>query len=119
MSLLSTGTFQAGHSNPAPEFVQRISTSYIHRLPKTAVHTIAQREAEVVRVHATFHPGGLNTASMRGFIGEATAIVTEISGDPTLFDRTWITLSETIEGGWGLSGKSVRDQDTQNAETRK
>jgi phenylpyruvate tautomerase PptA (4-oxalocrotonate tautomerase family) len=100
-----------GFGDPAPEFVQRISTSYIHRLPKTSVHTIAQSQAEVVRLHITFHPGGLDTARMRSFIAEATEIVTKISGDPSLFDRTWVTLSETIEGGWGLSGKSVRDRD--------
>ena len=100
-----------GFGDPAPEFVQRISTSYIHRLPRSAVHTIAQGQAEVVRLHVTCHPGGLDTARMRAFIGEATGIVTEIAGDPGLFDRVWVTLSETVEGGWGISGKSVRDRD--------
>ncbi|WP_158807354.1 hypothetical protein [Beijerinckia sp. L45] len=104
-----------GFGDPAPEFVQRISTAYIHRLPITSVHTIAQGQARVVRVHATYHPGGLDTLRMRGFIAEATQIVVDTTGDPNLFDRTWITLSETVEGGWGINGKSVRDKTSQAA----
>jgi len=51
---------------------------------------------------------------MRAFIAEATEIVTKISGDPSLFGRTWVTLSETIEGGWGINGKSIRDPESKN-----
>ena len=99
-----------GFGDPAPAYVQRISTAYIHRMPKGAVHTIATADAEIVRIHATFHPGGLDTERMRAFIAEATSIVADIADDPELLHRTWVTLSETVEGGWGVDGKSIRDR---------
>jgi hypothetical protein len=103
-----------GFEDPVPEYVQRISTAYVHRLPVASIQTIAESEAKVVRIHATYHPGGLDTPRMRGFIAEATQIVSDVSGDPGLFDRTWVTLAETVEGGWGVSGKSIRDQNSKN-----
>lgn len=109
-SLITCLVRHEGFGDPAPEFVQHVSTAYIHRMPRGAVHTIAESRAEVVRLHVTFHPGGLDTGRMRGFIAEAPGIVTEISGKPGLFNRIWVTLCETVEGGWGIGGKSIRDR---------
>jgi hypothetical protein len=115
LALITCLVRHEGFGDPAPEYVQRISSAYVHRVPGGSVHTIAQSPAKIVRVHATFHPGGLTTESMRGFIAEATHIVTDFSGDLSLFDRIWVTLCETVEGGWGVSGKSIRDRTPQTA----
>ena len=37
-------------------------------------------------------------------VKELTEIVAAASGDPTLAARTWVLLTESPEGGWGVSG---------------
>jgi phenylpyruvate tautomerase PptA (4-oxalocrotonate tautomerase family) len=39
-----------------------------------------------------------------GVVRELTDIVTAAAGDPTLPDRTWVLISESPEGGWGING---------------
>ena len=33
-----------------------------------------------------------------------TDLVATAGGDPSLSERTWVLLTEAVEGGWGLSG---------------
>ena len=37
-------------------------------------------------------------------VKEATEIVAKISGDASLPARTWVLLTEAVEGGWGMFG---------------
>jgi phenylpyruvate tautomerase PptA (4-oxalocrotonate tautomerase family) len=35
---------------------------------------------------------------------EMTEIVAAAVGDPTVADRTWVLISESPDGGWGING---------------
>jgi hypothetical protein len=35
-----------------------------------------------------------------------TAKVAKAAGDPTLAQRTWVLITESPEGGWGISGQA-------------
>jgi hypothetical protein len=37
-------------------------------------------------------------------VGQFTDLVTAAAGDPSLSNRTWVLLTEAIDGGWGLAG---------------
>jgi phenylpyruvate tautomerase PptA (4-oxalocrotonate tautomerase family) len=37
-------------------------------------------------------------------VQELTEIVAAAAGDPTLTERTWVLLTESPEGGWGVKG---------------
>lgn len=39
-----------------------------------------------------------------GVVKELTEIVVAAAGDPTLADRTWVLITESPEGGWGIDG---------------
>jgi phenylpyruvate tautomerase PptA (4-oxalocrotonate tautomerase family) len=39
-----------------------------------------------------------------GVVRELTDIVAAAAGDPTLTERTWVLLTESPEGGWGVAG---------------
>jgi phenylpyruvate tautomerase PptA (4-oxalocrotonate tautomerase family) len=39
-----------------------------------------------------------------GVVKELTEIVAEAAGDPSLPDRTWVLITESPEGGWGIGG---------------
>ena len=46
-----------------------------------------------------------------GVVGELTAIVAAAAGDPSLSERTWVLLTESPEGGWGLAGHASTGAD--------
>jgi phenylpyruvate tautomerase PptA (4-oxalocrotonate tautomerase family) len=39
-----------------------------------------------------------------GVVKELTDIVANAAGDPTVTSRTWVLLTESPEGGWGVAG---------------
>jgi phenylpyruvate tautomerase PptA (4-oxalocrotonate tautomerase family) len=46
-----------------------------------------------------------------GVVKELTDIVATASGDPTQADRTWVLITESPEGGWGISGHANTSAD--------
>ena len=43
-------------------------------------------------------------ACQLGVTRELTAIIAAAARDPSLRDRTWVLISETPDGGWGIDG---------------
>ena len=41
-----------------------------------------------------------------GVVREMTDIVVAAAGDPSVSDRTWVLISESPDGGWGINGKA-------------
>ena len=37
-------------------------------------------------------------------VKELTEIVVTAAGDPSLAERTWVLITESPEGGWGIDG---------------
>jgi phenylpyruvate tautomerase PptA (4-oxalocrotonate tautomerase family) len=77
--------------------------AYLHCLPKHRVTAGGQPDA-VVRIDVLTPPGILSQEQRTGFTAEATEIVGQVSGDPNLAKRTWVLMSETVDGGWGIAG---------------
>ena len=48
--------------------------------------------------------GVLDPEKQLGVVKELTEIVTAAAGDPSLRDRTWVLITESPEGGWGING---------------
>jgi phenylpyruvate tautomerase PptA (4-oxalocrotonate tautomerase family) len=80
------------------------TSAYIHVLPAAAVHTAGTDRAKTVRVQVLTPPGVLGRDAQRQLVAQATEIVAEVVGDPTVTGRTWVFLTEAAEGGWGISG---------------
>ena len=77
---------------------------YLHELPASAVGTGAGAAATVVRLVVTTPPSVLSREAQKQFVEQATRLVAEAAGDPGQAGRTWVTLTEAAEGGWGVSG---------------
>jgi phenylpyruvate tautomerase PptA (4-oxalocrotonate tautomerase family) len=92
-----------GVGTPTPAHLNNTG-AYIHRLPRSAVHTAGTDSARTVRVQVLTPPGALNRAGQRSLVTEATEIVAKVAGDPSQAQRTWILLTEGVEGGWGTAG---------------
>ena len=68
--------------------------------------TVANGEGDTpyVRVQVLTNAGALNRAKQLAAVSRLTAVIAEATGDPTIADRTWVQLTETYDGGWGLAG---------------
>jgi phenylpyruvate tautomerase PptA (4-oxalocrotonate tautomerase family) len=80
------------------------TAAYIHRMAPAAVQTAATALARTVRIQIITPPGSLNREGQKQIVKEATEIVTKLCGDPTQAARTWVLLTEAVEGGWGMFG---------------
>lgn len=92
-----------GVSTPGPFHADNTAV-YLHRLPAAAVQTAASAEARTVRIQIVTPPGSLNRDGQKQIVKEATEIVARVAGDATLPARTWVVLTEAVEGGWGMFG---------------
>ena len=77
--------------------------AYLHVLPASRV-TAGGKADKVVRIDVLTPPHALNQEQKSGFTSEATAIITEVSGDVNLGKRTWVLIREAVDGGWGIAG---------------
>jgi hypothetical protein len=92
-------------------FVRRNLGTYFHLLP--AAYVTAGGEPDVVvRISVTLPEVVLSTIERRrGFIQEATAIVAALSCEAHTPERTWISVVNSVDGGWGLGGQAFTNAD--------
>ena len=113
----TTGTFQDKHALAKDlanavmrwEQVPHISlflnntAAFVHDLPEDSLSNAAG-DSNYVRVQVLTPIGVLDRDKQLGVVRELTDIVAAAAGDPTLTDRTWVLISESPEGGWGING---------------
>ncbi len=80
-------------------------------MPASTVQTAATAEARTVRIQIVTPPGSLNRDGQKQIVKEATEIVARISGDATQPARTWVLLTEAVEGGWGMFGTAFGQEE--------
>ncbi|TMD88059.1 MAG: hypothetical protein E6I78_01725 [Chloroflexi bacterium] len=79
------------------------TAAFIHDLPAGALSNVAG-DSNYVRVQVLTPVGVLDRTKQLGVVKDLTDIVAAAAGDPTLTARTWVLLTESPEGGWGVSG---------------
>jgi phenylpyruvate tautomerase PptA (4-oxalocrotonate tautomerase family) len=55
--------------------------------------------------------GVLDRDKQLGVVKELTEIVAAAAGDPSYADRTWVLITESPEGGWGIAGHANTNAD--------
>src|SRR6201992_2962823 len=79
------------------------TAAFVHDLPADAISNAAG-DSNYVRVQVLTPLDVLDRDKQLGVVKELTEIVVAAAGDPTLADRTWVLLTESPEGGWGIGG---------------
>jgi phenylpyruvate tautomerase PptA (4-oxalocrotonate tautomerase family) len=79
------------------------TAAFIHELPADSLSNAAG-EGNYVRVQVLTPVGVLDRDKQLGVVKELTDIVAVAAGDPTLTERTWVLITESPEGGWGING---------------
>lgn len=79
------------------------TAAFVHELPAEAISNAAG-ESNYVRVQVLTPVGVLDREKQLGVVRELTDIVAAAASDPALSSRTWVLITESPEGGWGISG---------------
>ena len=88
---------------PDIDLFRNNTAAFIHELPADSVSNVAG-DSNYVRVQVLTPVGVLDRDKQLGVVRELTDIVAAAAGDPTLTERTWVLITESPEGGWGLGG---------------
>lgn len=79
------------------------TAAFIHDLPADALSNVTG-DSNYVRVQVLTPVGVLDRDKQLGVVRELTDIVAAAAGDPTVTQRTWVLITESPEGGWGVDG---------------
>jgi len=86
------------------------TAAFIHDLPAGAISNVVGA-GNYVRVQVLTPAGVLDRDKQLGVVKELTEIVAGAAGDPSLTARTWVLLTESPNGGWGVAGHANTGED--------
>ena len=87
---------------PLPLFSKN-TAAFVHELPADSLSNAAG-DSNYVRVQVLTPVGVLDRDKQLGVVKELTDIVVAAAGDRALGERTWVLITESPEGGWGIDG---------------
>jgi phenylpyruvate tautomerase PptA (4-oxalocrotonate tautomerase family) len=90
------------------------TAAFVHDLPAESIANVAG-ESNYVRVQVLTPVGVLDREKQLGVVKELTEIVADAVGDPGVAGRTWVLLTESPEGGWGVAGHAHTGADLAHA----
>ena len=90
------------------------TAAFIHELPASAIANV-NGDSDYVRVQVLTPAGVLDRDKQLGVVKELTEIVASAAGDPSVAERTWVLLTESPEGGWGVAGHANTGADLAQA----
>src|SRR5580693_6760622 len=79
------------------------TAAFIHELPPESLSNV-DGDSTYVRVQVLTNAGALDRDKQLAVVRQFTDLIAAAAGDPALTDRTWVLLSEALDGGWGLAG---------------
>jgi phenylpyruvate tautomerase PptA (4-oxalocrotonate tautomerase family) len=120
----ASGTFQDPHRLAAdlartlmtiegvpdiPMFRQN-TAGFIHEMDGPAVSNV-DGDSTYVRVQVLTNAGALDRDKQLAVVSRFTDLVATAAGDPSLSERTWVLLTEAVDGGWGLVGHAHTNEE--------
>jgi phenylpyruvate tautomerase PptA (4-oxalocrotonate tautomerase family) len=86
------------------------TAAFIHDMPAEAISNVAGA-SNYIRVQVLTPVGVLDRDKQLGVVKELTELVASAAGDPGFAERTWVLLTESPEGGWGIAGHANTNAD--------
>ena len=86
------------------------TAAFIHDLPAGSLANV-DGDTNYVRVQVLTNSGALDREKQLAVVRQLTDIIAAAAGDPTLTERTWVLVTESPEGGWGLNGQANTNAD--------
>jgi phenylpyruvate tautomerase PptA (4-oxalocrotonate tautomerase family) len=95
---------------PDIAFFSDNTACFVHELDLDGFST-AGGSTDHVRVAVTTNAQALNREQQLGLVKEISELVAQAAADPSLADRTWVTLAEAVPGGWGIGGHAYTNEE--------
>ena len=86
------------------------TAAFIHDLPPSALSNV-DGDSTYVRVQVLTNAAALERDKQLAVVERFTAMIADAAGDPSLAERTWVLLTEAVDGGWGLSGHANTNEE--------
>src|SRR6476646_4562789 len=86
------------------------TAAFIHDLPAVAIANAAG-DSNYIRVQVLTPVNVLDRDKQIGVVKELTEIVVAAAGDSSYGERTWVLITESPEGGWGIDGHANTNAD--------
>jgi len=86
------------------------TAAFIHDLPAEAIANAAG-DGNYIRVQVLTPVNVLDRDKQIGVVKELTEIVVAAAGDSSYGERTWVLITESPEGGWGIDGQANTNAD--------
>ena len=86
------------------------TAAFVHELPDTSITNI-DGDSNYVRVQVLTNAEALDRDQQIAVVEQFVAIVAEAADDEGLRGRTWVLLTEAIQGGWGLYGRAMTNDE--------
>jgi phenylpyruvate tautomerase PptA (4-oxalocrotonate tautomerase family) len=93
------------------------TAAFVHELSSDSIANV-DGQSDYVRVQVLTPIGVLDRDKQLGVVSELTQIVAAAAGDPSLAKRTWVLITESPEGGWGIGGHANTGADIAQAARR-
>jgi phenylpyruvate tautomerase PptA (4-oxalocrotonate tautomerase family) len=88
---------------PPLDLFSKNTAAFVHDLPTDSISNV-DGDINYVRVQVLTPVGVLDRDKQLGVVKELTDIVASAAGDPSLVERTWVLITESPDGGWGING---------------
>ena len=79
------------------------TAAFVHELKEGSLSNV-DGDSNYVRVQVLTNAGALDRPKQIAVVRQLTDLVAKAAGDDSLKQRTWVLLTEAVEGGWGLWG---------------
>src|SRR6266481_9405361 len=79
------------------------TAAFVHEMPAASISNV-DGDSNYVRVQVLTNAGALDRDKQLAVVRQFTDLVAAAAGDASLSRRTWVLLTEAVEGGWGLAG---------------
>ena len=89
---------------PSISLFKNNTAAFVHELSAEAISNAAGDGKSYVRVQVLTGVGVRDRDKQLGVVRELTDIVAGAANDPELAGRTWVLITESPEGGWGIDG---------------
>lgn len=86
------------------------TAAFVHEVVSDAISNV-DGDDDGVRVQVLTNAGALDREKQQAVVRQFTDLVASAAGDATLVGRTWVLLTEAVEGGWGLTGQANTNAD--------
>jgi phenylpyruvate tautomerase PptA (4-oxalocrotonate tautomerase family) len=90
------------------------TAAFVHDLPADAISNVVG-DSNYVRVQVLTPVGVLDREKQLGVVKELTELIATAARDPQLAQRSWVLLTESPEGGWGVAGHANTGPDLARA----